>query len=767
MTGLLKNLFNRRVPQIVGVYLAVGWGVLEFTDWLVNRYILSPHLTDLGLVVWAAMIPTVLMLAYFHGAPGADRWTRFEKIGIPINLALAAVLVVVMFGGKDLGAATTAVAVETEEGDTIKRVVPKAAFRKSLAVYYFDNESSDTTLDWLQYGIVVALLSDLQQDHFVSAQFAPYFAERLETAGYADGLRVPLTLRQEIAEDQHLDYFVSGTIARQGEQLTIGTSLYETRRGKLLQQRRFTGSDLFALIDEMAVQLKRDLEIPAQHIENVKDLPIAETMTGSLRALRAHVDGFRAWTVDEDWPAATRGFERAVTEDSSFASAYASLYAVYLAQNDLARAQAALTKALELSYKLPERSQFGLKSEYYYIVKEDVDRAQAVAAMHAELFPDDVQARQRLAGYYELRDQKDRAIAEYETILKLDPTRTDYRRRIGRIYQSMGRFEEARRNFERYAELHPTDHRSFVALADLHARMGDHERAKAEYERALLLESDNIDVMIAVAGNHFDLGEFTAAERQLDEALNAAKTLQQQANVYNALRSYNEGRGRMNEATRYLELEVVAQEKFQPPLSHLVQRMNHLDVYVKAGREDVALQTLEEIEAQVQAPFDGLLGFGAAMVFIELEDPDQLDAAVDALVAGIDRLGFEQLRYYSIYARGRALEFRGECQQAIVAFQTALELEPTYAEVNTDIGRCYRSLDDLARAEEHILQALKIHPHDAETLLEAARTLAAAGQTESALQHLNKALTVWENADAGFKPAREAHALLAELSASG
>ncbi len=767
MTGLVKDLLNRRVPQIVGVYLAVGWGVLEFTDWLVNRYVLSPHLTDFGLFVWAVMIPTVLMLAYFHGAPGADRWTRFEKIGIPINLALAAVLVLVVFGGKDLGAATTAVSVETEEGNTIERLVPKAAFRKSLALFYFDNQSSDTTLDWLQYGIVIALLSDLQQDHFVSARFAPFFAERLKTAGYADGLRLPLTLRQEIAEQQHLDYFVSGSIARQDDQLTVDMSLYETRRAKLLKERRFTGGDILALIDEMSVQLKRDLEVPEQHIENVKDLPIAETMTGSLTALRAHVAGFRAWTIDEDWPAATRGFERAVAEDSSFAHAYASLYVVYLLQNDAARAQAALTRALELSYKLPERSQFGLKSEYYHIVKQDVDRAQAVAAMHAELFPDDVQAHERLAGYHELRNRKDRAIAEYETILELDPARTDYRRRIGWLYESMGEFEAARRNYERYAELHRTDHRAFVALADLQARMGDHEGAKAEYERALLLESDNIDVMIKVAGNHFDLGDFAASERQLDEALSAAKTSEQRARAYDALRTYKQRRGQMIEALALLELEQIELEKFQPPLGLLLERMSDLDAYVRAGREDEALRTLEEIEPQVQPPFDALLGLGAAKVFIELEDADRVEAAAEALVAGIDKLGFEQIRPFSVYARGRALEFRGECQQAIVAFKTALELQPTYAEVNTDIGRCYRSLGDLARSEQHLLQALKIRPHDAETLLEAARTLAEAGQTDRALEYLNKALTVWENADAGFKPAGEARGLLAELGASG
>ncbi len=328
----------------------------------------------------------------------------------------------------------------------------------------------------------------------------------------------------------------------------------------------------------------------------------------------------------------------------------------------------------------------------------------------------------------------------------------------------MGRFDEARNHYQRYAELYPTDPRSFTALADLYGRMGDHEQSRAENERALLLEPDDIDVMIRLSRSHFNLGDFEAVERQLDEALSAARTAEQRARVYNALSSYKQRRGEVVEELEFLELEYAELESFRPPLNLLMDRMNHLDTYVRAGQEQRALRTLEELEAQVQPPFDALLGLGAARVFIELEDPDRLEAAAEALAAGIDRLGFELLRPFSVYARGRALELIGDCEQAIVAFETALKLQPTFVSLNTDIGRCHRSLGDLARAEDYALRAIRILPYDAEALLEAARILAEARQTDRALEHLNKALAVWENADAAFEPAREARELLAELT---
>ena len=56
--------------------------MIQFMDWIVNRYILSPHLVDLSLGIIISFVPTILIMAYFHGKPGKDKWTNIEKIGI-------------------------------------------------------------------------------------------------------------------------------------------------------------------------------------------------------------------------------------------------------------------------------------------------------------------------------------------------------------------------------------------------------------------------------------------------------------------------------------------------------------------------------------------------------------------------------------------------------------------------------------------------------------------------------------------------------------
>jgi hypothetical protein len=211
-SGILKELFRRRVPQILGVYLAAGWAVLEFTDFLVNRFVLSPHLIDFSMLAWVLLVPSVLMLAWYHGAPGRDKWTKFEKLGIPANLVVAAALLGAVFGGRDLGAATESVTVEDETGETVERTVPKGEFRKNIASFYFDNVSGDTALDWLQYGIPLTLQSDLAQDIFIGVRTAGDTRTRLREEGLADGLGVPLPLKRQIASQLHVAHFIAGDV---------------------------------------------------------------------------------------------------------------------------------------------------------------------------------------------------------------------------------------------------------------------------------------------------------------------------------------------------------------------------------------------------------------------------------------------------------------------------------------------------------------------------------------------------------------------------
>ncbi|MEJ2483357.1 MAG: hypothetical protein P8049_09670, partial [Gemmatimonadota bacterium] len=440
---MLKELFARRVPQIMGGYLATGWLVLEFTDWAVNRYLLSAHLTDFIVAGWLLLLPAVSMVAWFHGKPGRDQWSRAERIGLTINLVLAAVVLFGLFRGRDLGAATTTVVVEDEEGNTIERVIPKSEFRKSILVFPFDNDSGNDGFDWLEYAVPIGVRMDLLQDPFVTIPDNEQLSMRMRQEGLDDGLDVPLTLKRQLADRLHAEHFVSGTIEDSAGTPTVTVSLYETERGKLIQQTSFTGQVALALADRVSLQLRNDLELPTQHIESTADLEVAELLTKNPEAYRAFVAATEASTKRRDFEAAAEQLENAVARDSTFALAWLELFQARTLLNDAAAGEQALDRAMDYMYRLPERVQFPVRAITYWIVRRDPERAIATSEMWAELYPDDVDAHDQLAGYYEVAGRREDARAERERILELDPGRVGQLQMISGLYRAEGEFEQA------------------------------------------------------------------------------------------------------------------------------------------------------------------------------------------------------------------------------------------------------------------------------------------------------------------------------------
>jgi tetratricopeptide (TPR) repeat protein len=754
------------VPHILGAYFAGGWVVLEFTDWLVNRYLLSPHLTDFAILAWALMIPTVALLAYFHGAPGPDNWTKLEKIGIPLNGIIAAIVLIVAFAGRDLGAATETITVENEEGLTIERVVPKSEFRKSVANYYFDNASGDTALDWLQYGVPTALRYDLEQDLFLDIRGGDAQLSRLREEGFQDGLRVSLALKRELAEDLRLTYFLAGEIDGSADQIVVRTRLYETQRGRLIQEREFSGSDLFELIDEMSLQLKNDLEMPAQQIEESRDLPVSEVLSGSQGAYRSLIAGNRAMSHNNDFPTAIAHLKDAVELDPQFALAHMLLFAAYLNVNRVEEGQQAIQRAMTLLYRMPERSQLSAKAAYYYIVRQELPKAIAAARMHAELYPHDIRAHETLAELYSLQQNKERAIAAYETVLDLDASRIDVLLNIGNLHQSQGEFESAMEYYERFATQAPGIPAAFVSIGTLKYLEGDHDAAREELEKATVIDPGNVPALILLSNLDGDLGDFDAARAGYDEALAAAVTPEQRAQVYGALRSYYLTRGQPTEAIELTHRLWAEYELYLSPFGFLQQKLQTLDAHLAAGRIDAARDTIDAITSRLSPPFDILWAFGAPSLYLELADPDSLEYAADGLDRVIDAFGLEDLGAYSVYLRGRALEIRGDCEQAIIGYERALELAPIVTAWHRDIGRCLRTLGRFEAAVLELERVLRVSPTDPETHLEMARVYNDSGDRAKTIEHLSVALEVWEDAEPRYEPAREARELLAELGGS-
>jgi len=761
----LGILIKRRVPQILGIYLLASLGVLQLVKWLVNRFVLSSHLPSFSLVALLSMIPTVLIVSYFHGRPGRAKWAQPEKIGISANLAASAALLVFLFHGRDLGAATTTVTLKTEEGKTVERVIPKGEFRKSFALFFFENKSDDASQNWLRYAIPFLLGIDLSQDLFVQVQWEFLFIESLKKAGFQDGIGSPLTLKSKIARDLHMKYFLTGSISKTGEDLVVETSIYETQRTAEIAKSEFRGRDIFPLADEMSLKIRRDLGIPEQHLKDIKDLPVSEIATSSVSALKSYIEGAGAAAFEQNWEKAVKEVEQSVEIDPTFAYAYYDLQALYVYLNRGEKREQAFGSLMQNLYKLPERVQYLVKSDYY-MFKNDSEKRLAVVKMMVELNPDDLAGHQVLAMIYSQTNKLEEALAEYQKILALDAEKQDALLWIGSYYQRKGKFKEALDYYEKYARRYPEDIRSYTFIGWLYWSMGNLEKSKTYYEKALLLEPGRITVLLSVAEIESKLGDFDRAERMYLDALKICKTPQERMSVYTALERDFRTQGQCRKSLEYAALRMEEVKKSMPAIMVLIDRIRTSDTLFLAGRMSDALKIIEEFKSQAGPPWDKMVPLLYLGYYVELGDAEKAERALQESETALQGPIMESSRPDFLEYRGRVLELKGEYQQAIEEYKKSLETRPTYPDTNILIGRCYRKLKDFPKAEEYFLKNLKSSPFDPELHNELSLLYLDMGYKKSALEHLKIALNVWKNADPGIAKIEDARKRWAALQGS-
>jgi tetratricopeptide (TPR) repeat protein len=763
--SIMKDLLERRVPQYLAAYLAGSWILVEFFAFLEERFLLSPHLTNLVLFLLLLMLPSVVLFTYFHGRRGPDRWQRAEKIFIPLNALVTVGMLFALFAGRDLGAMTTTVTVQGPDGEAVEREIPKSEFRKGLVLFPFTAEDGNDDTRALAQGALNVLAVDLMQDSFIDGRPPALYRDKARNAGF-EVSEVPRPLQRRITRELNIGHFVDGAFSRDGSTFRLSVQLHDAERGGLVAEHDYAGADLMALIDAAAIQLREDLGLPAKYVNETLDLPARDHATSSLEALQAYGEGLLALLERDDYEAARQAMQRALELDPTYAAAAFNLYQLSILSGDVPAGAAAIRQAMDHLYRMPERFQFAVRAEWYGM-QQDLPKAFAVYEMWAELYPQDLDAQLYSAQVRTFQGDREGALEAFEKALALDPTRLDIVEEIGKLNEHLGRPDAARAAFERIIAERPGDETGLILLGKLESRIGNHDAARALYERASLMESENVQIIKALADLHADTGNFEEAEAAYERALAAAKTPEQRYEVLRALRNHHAYRGAYARALDY-QLQAEAEgTAFQPPIAQVQVRLLGLRTYVHAGRAEEALERLEALAAQLQAPMDALAPIGRIAVYEAMGDAAALAVALEDARAMLERTGLNVLERDIVFGQGRLHEIRREWEAAIAAYQEELRLSPTDTEIPLQLGRVYRSMNDLRAAERQLLESLTARPSHGRANYELALVYDARGRRADAIRHLERAVATWAPADESYDYARLAREKLAELRQAG
>jgi serine/threonine protein kinase/tetratricopeptide (TPR) repeat protein len=157
-----------------------------------------------------------------------------------------------------------------------------------------------------------------------------------------------------------VDAAVTGTLLRAGAQVRVASQLVEVPSGRLLwsQTTQVTLNDVFQLQDDLTRQVVASLSLPLSAREKRM---LSHDAPRSARAYEYYLRGNEVASDPKSWTIARDLYQQALDDDPAFAPAWARLGRVHRligklgggGAGELARAEAAVQRALELNPDLP------------------------------------------------------------------------------------------------------------------------------------------------------------------------------------------------------------------------------------------------------------------------------------------------------------------------------------------------------------------------------------------------------------------------------
>jgi TolB-like protein/Flp pilus assembly protein TadD len=460
----------------VGLYLAVGWGILEFTDWAITQWGIPDLLDNAVVLTWAVFLIPVILMAWRWGAPGATSFSR----------------------------------------PPLSRAAPH-----SVAVLPFQNLSGNRDDDYLGDGISEEIINALAK------------VQGLQVAARTSALAFRGTARdiRSIGRELNVSAVLEGSVQRSGNRLRVTTQLVSVADGYHLWSERFDREmeDVFAIEDQISEQVARALKVI---LKDQKWQSPSRPSPADIRAYEYYLRGhqFLLHIRMKSFGYAREMFQRSLEIDPEYAPAWAGLGEALALTNmfypdrseELEEAKQATGEAVRLA---PELAEAHAARGLTLFLSGKAEEAEEEFREAIELDPNLYQARYFRARALYQGGRLEEAVREFQEAARI---REDYDASFfaAQALEALGSHEEARSQLtraleavEKHMELNPDDPRAATMRAVSLCRLGRPEEGLAWAERALDMDPNDPGVRYNVACLYSLEGQAEDALRCLEEAL--------------------------------------------------------------------------------------------------------------------------------------------------------------------------------------------------------------------------------------------------------
>jgi tetratricopeptide (TPR) repeat protein len=776
--SFFENLMHRRVPQIVGMYVAATWLVIELGDWVTERFNLPTTVTSYVFVAMLVMLPAIILFAYNHGAPGRDEWTRTERVFIPVNGLLALVVLYAMGPLLVVEAATETVQIPDETGALQEFEVAKRGYHKKVIGFFWENETGNSDLDWLSYGLPLMLAHDLNRVSPVITVQTPFdsapIQNELRNNGYPAFVGEPQGLRLEIARDRRSTALIVGNFSQAAGTVTINATVLDAESGQEIAAYSVTGSNWLNAVDDVSAAVLDYLEV--QPSDNQSDDPIEQHLSGSLEAIEHFTNGQVALEVANDYPKGIAELQSAVQIDPEFAEANGVLSLTHYLNSDLEAARETASQALKNSYRLSESSKFIIKANRY-IFDGDYERGTRVVELWAQVQPNSTDALASLAQLnimWGTTDSLQKALDTFDRLLELDPKDYGIYRQKAEAEQQRGDLDAAADYLKIFLQHEPDSGAAHLQLANIYQALGDLEAAQVSLEDAAILSDNPLGSELGLARLMARRGLFTQAEERLIGQLNDDLSAQQRVDVLSAQAEIAFVTGRIEEVIALnIEMGEIA-KSFMPPMVRMMSIENQRsDLYSLLGRTDEAIALADKVAAQLQPPVDAYMNFTYTTIYGAADNREAFREWTNKTQQVKDQLP-PVFGPFIEFQSARVAVWDREFDVAVTHLDSARDMlsqsmlqiyhnNLSISSLHVILAELYLQAGAFDDSRDTLEEILKVFPANAYAKLTYGKLHLAEGDEDAGRKAVNEALEIWSEADADYMFLKEAESLLSAL----
>ena len=744
---LVAEAHRRSLWQVLGIYLAVSWGVFEVVAEVTERTGLPDWVPTFTFILLLIGLPIVLATAFVQeGAPSfkSPRYGEPEDPTLlPMNYAetaptkpqriftwqsavlggiVAFLLLGITAGGymglREAGVGPFASLLTAGEIDA----------RQPILIAEFHPANGDTMLATT---VTEVFRVDFTQSSAVTVVEPKHVREVLLRMSRDPKSRVDADLAHEIAVRDNIKTYLLGEVSQAGSKYVISAKLHSTSDGRVLASYRETAAnqdDIIRAVDQLSKNLRNKIGESLKTIRAEK--PLEAVSTPSLEALRKYTEATTAIDTDRDWETGISLLQEAIELDSAFAMAWRKLAVAY---GNSGRGRDLAVRAAVKAYEFRDRL-------------TDIER------YHATGFY-----------YHRVTNEWDKAINAYRMLEERDPRWPP--NNLGLSYMQVRDYQRAADAFKRTIAVDSSLYAGYENYAKASAYLGDWEaveRISSVIDRRFPESPDKLERQAYVASAQHD---FKTAEEKLRQLAQSATAPVFRARANWGLADVTQAQGRLAEGRRHRNVAVAAQLErgnTWEPLADALWEV-YIDVVIRQDRER-ALRTLDAALAEHAldriAPMDrpylriayayALLGkaerarekiaeYEAAVPRELRGDQTQMYSSIDGAIA------LNEKRFTDAIAASRKAANLGVCSicgdwQVALAFEEAAMPDSAIAR-----HEHFLATPDVTRMWEDGMKLGFVYERLADLYM-------TKGDRENAARYAGKFIELWKNADSELQP---------------